>query len=300
MPNISTPLSKKLGLKYPIIAAPMFLISNKEMLLAAAEAGIMAAMPSLNRRTTEEFRQDLAWLRDRIGDKPFGINMTIGLTPPERLEADMKAIVEFEVPVLITSYGNPTEFVKVAHQNQTTVFHDVINLKHAKKAESAGVDGIIAVAAGAGGHAGRVSPFALYPWLKQNLSVPIIAAGCITTGEQMVASLALGAELCYMGTRFITSSECAAQDEYKQMIVDATPEDIVYTDKVSGIHANFLRDSIPDEHEASRGPDAAKRWKDIWSAGHGVGLIDEVQPIEQIVESIVREFHDTITARGWG
>jgi nitronate monooxygenase len=275
----------------------MFLISNKEMIVACAEAGILGCMPSLNARTPEKLRDDLAWIRART-DKPIGINLTIGLTPKERLEADYALCVEFKVPVLLTSYGNPTEYVKRAHEQGMTVFHDVIGLQHAKKAEAAGVDGIIAVAAGAGGHAGRISPFVLYPWLREQVKVPIIAAGCITTGRQVVSSLALGAELCYLGTRFIASAECGAADEYKQRVCAAGPEDIVYTDQVSGIHANFLADTVPAGFTPDRSPDGAKRWKDIWSAGHGVGLIREVKPISAIVEELAREAHDTFAAMG--
>ena len=292
----ATSLAARFGLRYPILVAPMFIISNKEMIVAAAEAGIMGSMPSLNQRTHEGFRNDLKWIRDHVGDKPFGINLTIGLTDPERLEQDISACLEFEVPLIITSYGDPTALVARAHEREMAVFHDVINLRHAKKAEAAGVDAIIGVSAGAGGHAGRISPFILYPYLRRHLSVPIIAAGGITTGEQVAASLTLGAELCYMGTRFIASTECGAPEGYKEMIVEAGPEDIEYTDAVSGIHANFLRQTIPEEHTASRGPDAAKKWRDIWSAGHGVGLIDEIAPIAQIVDQIAREYHDAIAA----
>lgn len=290
---LSTPLSRRLGLKYPIVAAPMFLISNKEMLLACAEAGILGSMPSLNARTPAALRADLEWVRART-ERPFAINMTIGLTDPERLAQDVALCEEFEVPVWITSYGNPSPLVKRAKAVGSTVFHDVINLKHAKKAESAGVDAIIGVAAGAGGHAGRITPFALYPYLRDNLSVPVIAAGAITTGRQILASFALGAELVYMGTRFITSTECGAQAAYKKMVVDAGPEEIVYTDKVSGVHANFLRSSLPTDWTPDRTPEGAKRWKDIWSAGHGVGEITEIQPIEAIVDELVREYHDAL------
>lgn len=293
--NLSTPLAKKLGLRHPIVAAPMFLISNREMIVACAEAGILGSMPSLNARTPQQFRDDLAWIRART-DRPFGINLTLGLTPPERLEADFAACVEFGVPVLMTSYGNPTEYVRRAHEHRMTVFHDVIGLNHAKKAEAAGVDGIIAVAAGAGGHAGRISPFVLVPWLKEAVKVPILAAGCISTGRQVVASLSLGAELCYVGTRFIASTECGAVDGYKQMVVDAGPEDVVYTDAVSGIHANFLKATVPENFSPDRSPEGAKRWKDIWSAGQGVGLIDGVKPIGAIVDDLVREAHDTFAA----
>lgn len=295
--RFETPLSKKLGLKYPLVSAPMFLISNKEMIVACAEAGILGCMPSLNARTPEQFAADLAWIRART-DRPFGINLTLGLTPPDRLEADMAACIEHRVPVLLTSYGNPTEFVRRAHEHGMHVFHDVIGLTHARKAKAAGVDALIAVAAGAGGHAGRVSPFVLVPWLKEELQVPIIAAGCISTGRQVVASLSLGAELCYIGTRFIASTECGAQDAYKQMVVDSGPEDVVYTDKVSGIHANFLKQTVPEDFSPDRSPDGAKRWKDIWSAGQGVGLIHEVKSIGAIVEDLMREAHDTLAAFG--
>jgi nitronate monooxygenase len=295
--GLSTPLSQKLGLRYPIVAAPMFILSNKEMLLACAEAGILGAMPSLNARTPEAMRADLEWVRAKT-DKPFAINMTIGLTDPDRLQIDVALCEEFEVPIWITSYGNPTEFVKRAKGIGSTVFHDVINLRHAYKAQSAGVDAIIGVAAGAGGHAGRISPYALFPYLREHLDVPIIAAGCISTGRQIVASLALGAELVYMGTRFIASTECGAVDAYKQAVIDCGPEDIVYTNEVSGVHGNFIAHTLPGQRPEGEDASDTKRWKDIWSAGQGVVDIKEVQPIEQIVESLVREYHDAVAALG--
>ncbi|MFO0547817.1 MAG: nitronate monooxygenase [Polyangiaceae bacterium] len=300
MARIRTPLSDKLGLRYPIVCAPMFIISNKEMIVAAAEAGILGTMPSLNLRTKESFREALSWIRART-DKPFGINLTIKLTEPERLLQDLEACLEFEVPVIITSYGNPTELARRAHERGATVFHDVIHLKHAQKAAASGADAIIGVAAGAGGHAGTTSPFVLYPHLRENLSIPIIAAGCIATGRQVAAALSLGAELVYMGTRFIASTECGAEDAYKQRVINGSPEDIVYTDAVSGVHANFLRDTLPgferqDKDTAQKEVQSggAKKWKDIWSAGQGVALAKEVKPIGQIVEDIVREYVDTV------
>jgi len=293
--KLETPLSKKLGLKYPFVSAPMFLISNKEMLLAAAEAGILGCMPSLNARTPEKFREDLAWVRART-DKPIGINLTIGLTPPERIDSDLTACLDLGVPVIITSYGNPSEVTKRAHEKGRLVFHDVISLHHGKKAVGAGVDAIIAVGAGAGGHAGRISPFVLVPWLKEELKVPIIAAGCISDGRQVVASLSLGAELCYLGTRFIASTECGAADAYKKMVVDSGPEDVVYTDAVSGVHANFLKATVPENFAADRSPEGAKRWKDIWSAGQGVAQIHDIKPMGAIIEDLAREAHDTLRA----
>lgn len=295
--KLDTALSKKLGLKYPFVSAPMFIISNKEMIVAAAEAGILGCMPSLNARTEAQLREDLTWIRQRT-DKAFGINITIGLTKPERVEEDMALCIEFEVPVLLTSYGNPTALVKRAHEHEQLVFHDVITLAHGKKAVAAGVDGIIAVSSGAGGHAGRISPYVLIPWLKEELKVPILAAGCISDGRQVVASLGLGAELCYIGTRFIASKECGAMDAYKDAVVAAGPEDIVYTDAVSGIHANFIKHTVPEGFTPDRTPDGAKRWKDIWSAGQGVGLIHAVKPMGEIVEDLAREAHDTLAQFG--
>jgi nitronate monooxygenase len=291
--KLATSLSKKLGLKYPFVAAPMFIISNKEMIVACAEAGILGCMPSLNARTAERLREDLSWIRART-DRAFGINITIGLTPPERVEADLALCLEFEVPVLLTSYGNPTSLAQRAHDRGRLVFHDVIGLAHGRKAVSAGVDGIIAVAAGAGGHAGRISPFVLIPWLKEALGVPILAAGCISDGRQVIACLSLGAELCYIGTRFIASTECGAADAYKEKVVAVGPEDIVYTDAVSGIHANFIKETVPANFTPDHTPDGAKRWKDIWSAGQGVGLIHAVKPIGEIVEDLAREAHDCL------
>lgn len=290
--SFGTPLSRRLGLTYPLVSAPMFLVSNRELIVACAEAGILGTMPTLNCRTIEALREDLTWIRART-DRAFGMNLTIGLTAPERREQDVEACVEFEVPVMITSYGDPSAIIRRVHEVGTTVFHDVINLKHARKAEAAGVDAIIGVAAGAGGHAGQISPYVLYPYLRRELSVPIIAAGCIHGGEQVAASLSLGAQLCYMGTRFIASEECAAQPRYKELLTQAVPEDIIYTDQISGTHANFLRQTVPvDAGGLATGE--LKRWKDVWSAGQGAALVQEVKPAGRIVEEIVREYHDTV------
>ena len=292
MSGFATPLSRRLGLTYPIVAAPMFLVSNRQMLLACANAGILGAMPSLNQRTSQAFGEDLRWLRERT-DKPFAINLTVGLTPPERLEQDVALCLEHGVQVLITSYGDPTAIVQRAHARGTTVMHDVENLRHAKKAQAAGVDAIIAVSQGAGGHAGTVNPYVLVPWLRRELDVPIVAAGCISGGAQVAAALSLGAELAYIGTRFIASEECGAAERYKEMVLASSHDDVVYTDAVSGVNASFLKATLPGHRPADEGTaGAAKRWKDIWSAGQGVTLVDEVLPIERIVDGIVKEFHD--------
>jgi nitronate monooxygenase len=293
MRPFSTPLSRRLGLTYPLVAAPMFIISNREMLVACAEAGILGAMPSLNARTIESFEEDLKWVRERT-DKPFAINVTIGLTDPERRDQDVEMCLKYEVPVMITSYGNPTDIVKRVHEEDVVVLHDVIGLRHAKKAAAAGVDAIIAVSQGAGGHAGRINPYVLIPHIKEATGKPVVAAGCIGGGAQVAAALSLGADLAYMGTRFIASTECGAQDAYKEMVTSSTHADIVYTDSVSGVHANFLKQTVPDATTPDMTPEAAKRWKDIWSAGQGVTLIDDVKPIGTIVEDVVREYHDAV------
>ena len=246
MTAFSTALSRRIGLTYPLVCAPMFLISNKEMLVACAEAGILGAMPSLNARTAEAFEEILVWVKART-ERPFAINITIALTDPERVDRDVALCLAYEVPVMITSYGNPTEIVARAHQHGTLVMHDVIGLKHAKKAAAAGVDAIIGVSQGAGGHAGRVNPYVLIPYLRRETGVPVVAAGCISGGAQVAAALSLGAELAYIGTRFIASAECGASDRYKQMVVSSTHRDVVYTDRISGVHANFLAQTIPDE-----------------------------------------------------
>lgn len=289
--KIETPLSKKLGLKYPMVIAPMFIINQKEMLVAAAEAGILGTMPSLNCRTPEAFRETLEWIRART-DRPFGINMTIKMNAPDRLEADLTLCEEYKVPIIITSYGDPTDIVKRMHAYGATVFHDVINLKHANKAVAAGIDGIIGVSAGAGGHAGLTSPFTLVPYLDENLPVPIISAGCISGGKQMAAALSLGAQLVYMGTRFIACDECEATDAYKQRVIDGHPEDIVYTDKVSGTNANFIRETVPGYAAESGGDitEGSKKWKEIWSAGQGIAVTHSIKPIADIVAEIVEEY----------
>ena len=291
--NIQTSLSKELGLKHAIVAAPMFIISNAEMILACAEAGILGTMPSLNCRTAEEFTATLEEI-GRKTDKPYGINIPLKLSSPERIEHDLEACFEHRVPVMITSLGSPKEVVQRAHPHGIKVFADIIGLKHAQAAAKAGVDAIIAVAAGAGGHGGTISPYALFPWIAEETQKPVIASGCISDGRHVAASLALGAELAYMGTRFIASHECAAPPEYKQAVIDASPEDIVYTAEVSGINGNYIKHTVPSFQEEKDWQPDAKKWKDIWGAGQGVGQVKHNKPIGEIVEDIVREYTDAV------
>lgn len=283
-----TAITRMLGIRYPIIAAPMFLISNEDMVVAVGEAGGLGAMPALNWRTTEAFREAVRAVKART-QAPFGVNLI--MLNNDRLQADLEVCLEERVPLIITSLGNPTELIKAAHARGLKVFCDVINLRHAQKAEAAGADAVIAVSAGAGGHAGAISPFVLVPYLKQQLSIPVIAAGGITTGAGVAAAMALGAGAAYLGTRFIASTESPAEEGFKAMILGAQPEDIVYTPEVTGHPANFLKSSLENfralkakaEHEA-------KRWRDCWSAGQGVGLIGEVKPCAEIVAELMAEY----------
>ncbi len=282
---LTTPLSERLGIELPILAAPMFLVSGVDLVVASCEAGILGTIPSLNFRTPEAFRAGLEAIRSRT-DRPFGVNVPLKLIDPARLEADLALCLEYEVPVIITSLGDPSAVVRAAHDRGLAVLHDATNLRHARKAEAAGVDAVIAVAAGAGGHAGRVSPFVLVPWLVEHLSCPVVAAGGVATGRQLAASLALGAQAVYVGTRFIAAEESAASPAYKAMCVRGDPDDVVYTDQVSGVHGNFLRRTIP-----AGGPvKDVKRWKDIWSAGQGIALADAVKPVAAIVADMVAEY----------
>jgi nitronate monooxygenase len=283
-----TDITRMLGMRYPIIAAPMFLISNEDMVVAVSEAGGLGTMPALNWRTTEAFREAVRNIKART-DKPFGVNLI--LLNNDRLQADLEVCLEERVPLIITSLGNPTELIKVAHARGLRVFCDVISLRHAQKAQAAGADAVIAVSAGAGGHAGTISPFVLVPYLRQALDIPVIAAGGISTGAGVAAALTLGAGAAYLGTRFIASTESPAEEGFKAMILQAQPEDIEYTPEVTGHPANFLRESLANFRDIkAKAESEAKRWRDCWSAGQGVALIDTVQPCADIVAQLMREY----------
>lgn len=291
MQAIDTDITRMFGMPLPIIGAPMFLVSREKLVSAVTNAGGLGTFPSLNYRTHEEFRAALAVVRASVGGKPFGVNLIARDTSPAtnlRLYQDIDAIIEAGAAMIITSLGNPAPIIEKVRPKGIRVFCDVINLKHALKVKAAGADGLIAVCAGAGGHAGAISPFVLVPYLKRETGMPVIAAGGIGTGEQMLASLALGAGAVYVGTRFIATPEAEAEDDYKKMIIDCTPDDIVYTNKVSGFNANFMAPSV----DAKYGKGSA--WKDIWSAGQGVALINEVEPVAEIVERMMREYGEAL------
>lgn len=284
-PRIATAFTEMFGVEYPIVCAPMFLVSYPDLVVAASEAGALAAFPAINFRTHEELVLALRDIKART-DRPFGVNITLKFN--DRLLADLELLLKEEVSLIITSLGDPTAIIQACKGTRTRVYSDVINQKHASKVCAAGVDGLVAVAYGAGGHAGQISPFVLGPWLKRKYRLPVLAAGGISDGRGLAAALALGMDAAYMGTRFIATRESPALEGYKQAIVESEPEDIEYTDRVSGIKGNYIRKTLPANlHDGQK---AEGRWKDIWSAGQGVGLIEDVPTCAELVQRFVREY----------
>ena len=290
-------------LRLPAIAAPMFLTSGPDLVVACCNAGICGTFPTLNQRTSEGFGDWLNEIEDRLSGNasPFGVNLIVHRSNP-RVEADLRHIVAHKVPLVITSLGAVREVVDAVHSYGGLVFHDVVNRRHAEKAAAAGVDGIIAVCAGAGGHAGTMSPFALIPEIRSFFDGTIALAGALSTGAHIASARALGADLAYIGTRFIATQESMVSEDYKQMIVSGRAADIVYTPAISGIPANFLRPSmlasgldpenLPPHDKKDLGSEA-KAWKTVWSAGQGVGSIADIPPAEELIARLGQEYHDT-------
>lgn len=292
--KIQTPVTKMLGIDLPIIAAPMFLVSYPKLVSAVSEAGGMGTFASMSYRTVEELRDALQEIRDTT-KKPIGVNIILYKEHNPNWSKQLELCLEYKVELLITSLGTPRTVVKEAKSVGSKVFCDVTTLRHAKLVAKAGADALIAVSQGAGGHAGTISPFSLIPYLKKEVGLPVLAAGSIGNGAQMAAAMSLGADAVYVGTRFIASEESMASQEYKQMVVDAKPEQIIYTDKISGLYANWLKPSLDklDNHGQPQEHDMAaeyKRWRDIWSAGHGVGQIHQVQNAATIMNEMVSEY----------
>lgn len=296
---MTIPASLQKGLKLPVIAAPMFLVSGPDLVVEACNAGVIGTFPSLNQRTTEGYREWLHDIKARL--KPdaaaFGVNHIVHPTNP-RLMADMMVSVEEQVPLIITSLGAVRDVVDAVHGYGGVVFHDIANVRHARKAAEAGVDGLILVANGAGGHAGVVNPFALIEEVRSFFDGTLILSGCLSTGRDIAATRMLGADFAYMGTRFISTTESMAQGAYKQMIVDAGASDITYTPAVSGIPANFLTPSLIEngidpkslpEHKLDMA-DEAKAWKTVWSAGQGSGGVHDVVPVADLVARMQQEY----------
>lgn len=303
---MSLPASLEQRLRLPLVAAPMFLISNPQLVLACCANGVVGSFPALNQRDSAGFK---AWLEEieaglatLESPAPYAVNLIVHPSNP-RLQADLALCVEHRVPIVITSLGAVKEVVDAVHSYGGLVFHDVTTRRHAEKAAAAGVDGLIAVAAGAGGHAGTWSPFALVAEIRQFFDKTLLLAGCINHGHELLAAQLLGADLGYMGTRFIATQESQAQQPYKQMILNAAAADIVHTPAVSGIPASFLRQSLEQAgydlkqlnsgHEAGKLKpldEEAKAWKTVWSAGQGVGGIRDLPGVGALIQRLGSEY----------
>jgi nitronate monooxygenase len=291
-------------LKLPAIVAPMFLTSGPDLVVEVCRSGLAGSFPALNQRTTEGFVEWLNEIEERLATHPdaapYGVNLIVHRSNP-RLNADLEMVVKHKVPFVITSLGAVSDVVDAVHSYGGLVFHDVINRRHAEKAAQAGVDGIIAVCAGAGGHAGTINPFALVDEIRSVFDGTVILSGAISHGKHVAAAQMMGADLAYIGTRFIATREATVSDAYKTMLVEAGASDIIYTPAISGIHANFLRPSIiaagldPDNlpsHGELDMNNEAKAWKNIWSAGQGVGAIRDVLPAAALCDQLIREYHE--------
>ena len=303
---MAIPASLARNLKLPVICAPMFIISNPDLVIAQCRSGVIGAFPALNARPKEMLDDWLTRIKAELAADPqaaaFAVNQIVHPSN-ERLGHDMDLCVKHEVPLIITSLSAPTAIVPQVHAYGGQVFHDVISVRHAEKALEAGVDGLILVCAGAGGHAGTLSPFALVGEIRKFYDGPIALSGAITNGRAILAAQAMGADFAYIGTRFIASKEANAVDTYKQAIVDAAAVDVVYTPYFTGVHGNYLKQSIvaagldpanlpvKDKSAMSFGSARdAKAWKDIWGAGQGVGTIDAVLPAAEIVCGLQAEY----------
>ena len=302
-------------LTLPVVAAPMFLISGPQLVIECCKNGIVGTFPALNQRSTEgfedwlvEIKTELKKYEEETGKKaaPYGVNLIVHPTNP-RLEADLKVCIKHKVPLIITSLGAVAQVVHAIHSYGGLVFHDIIKKRHAEKAAEAGVDGLILVSAGAGGHAGTINPMSLVAEIKKFYDKTILLSGCISTGRDIASALQMGADLAYMGTRFINTKESKASEEYRQMIIKAGASDVVYTAAISGVHANFLgaslkaagitEEDLKKDRKIDFGKELnteAKAWKTIWSAGQGVTTIDNVESVSELVANLKSEFKSAI------
>ena len=309
------------SLSLPVIAAPMFLISGPKLVTECCKNGIVGTFPALNQRTTEGFEQWVVEIKTALkefesetGKKaaPFGVNLIVHQTNP-RVQADLAICIKHQVPLIITSLGAVPQLVGAVHSYGGMVFHDVIKKRHAEKAAEAGVDGLILVCAGAGGHAGTLNPMPFVAEIKKFFKKTILLSGCISNGRDVASALQMGADLAYMGTRFINTKESKAPEDYRNMIIDSGANDIVYTAAISGVSANFLRPSleamgITEEmlsrpkkidfgNELSAMEKEAKAWSTIWSAGQGVTNISDNPSVEDLIFSMKKEFKTAIEAQ---
>jgi nitronate monooxygenase len=295
-------------LKLPVIAAPMFIAGNPRLVIEQCKAGIVGSFPALNARPKEALDGWLTEIETALAGQadaaPYAVNQIVHRSN-DRLAHDVEVCIRHKVPITITSLRAPTEVVAGVHSYGGIVLHDVINVRHAEKALEAGVDGLILVCAGAGGHAGTLSPFALIGEVRRFFDGPIVLSGAIASGYSILAALAAGADLAYIGTRFLATPEASVPDRYKEEILKAAASDIVYTDLFSGVHGNYLKHSVvnagfdplnlpksdPNKMNfGSAGGAEKKVWRDIWSAGQGVGQIDKVMPVREVVRQLADEY----------
>jgi len=286
-------------LAIPAIVAPMFLISGPDLVVECCKAGLLGTFPALNQRTTDGFVEWLDEIEGRLDRNaaPYGVNLIVHRTN-SRLKADLDIIVKRKVPLVITSLGTVREVIDAVHSYGGLVFHDVISTRHAEKATKAGADGLIAVSAGAGGHAGTISPFALIDEIRGIFDGALVLAGALSRGRHIAAAELMGADYGYFGSHFIPAAESLASPEQKRMMIEARAADIVHTDKVTGIHANFMKASLaangfldtPGHVGALDLEGEARAWKTIWSAGHGVGAIKAIRPARAICEDLIADY----------
>ena len=316
------PDSIKAHLRLPVLAAPMFVVSGPELVIEQCKAGVIGSFPALNARPAEELDKWLTRIETELalyqqqnpGKKvsPFAVNLIVNKANT-RLEQDTEVVLAHKVPIVITSLSAPTAIVPRVHAYGGMVFHDVIKVRHAEKALEAGVDGLIAVCSGAGGHAGTLNPFALVNELRRIHDGPLVLSGAITNGSAILAAEAMGCDLAYLGTRFIATQESLAVEGYKKMIVDSNSGDVVYTPLCSGVHGSYLAGSIsnagldPNNLPAIEAPglyrnreDRPKTWKEIWGAGQGVGNIDDVPSVAVLVDRLEREYLEARRLLGCG
>lgn len=295
--KLKTVITEMLNIELPIVGAPMFLVSYPELVSAVSEAGGIGTFPTLNYRSIEELRDALHEIREKT-NKPIGANIILYKEHNPNWSKQLETCLDFKVELIITSMGTPRSVVNEAKSTGTKIFCGVTNLRQGRILAKGGAHALIAVSQGAGGHAGSVSPYALIPQLKEETNLPILASGAISGGRQMAASFALGADGVYVGTRFIASDEARADDKYKQMLIESDPTDILYTDEVTGVSANWLKASLEkiEGEKMSNQDQGFKRWKDIWSAGHGVARIKDIAPIRELINRMLQEYKESLTS----
>jgi nitronate monooxygenase len=306
------------NLTLPLIAAPMFLVSGPELVIECCKNGIIGTFPALNQRTTEGFQEWVIEIKNELNEfehktgkkaAPFGVNLIVHQTNP-RIMADLEVVIKHQIPLVITSLGAVSDLVNAVHSYGGLVFHDVIKKRHAEKAAEAGVDGLILVCTGAGGHGGTLNPIPFVQEIRSFFDKSIILSGALSNGRDIASALQMGADLAYMGTRFINTTEARATAEYQQMILDSSSSDVAYTAAVSGVNANFMISSLEkngitqEQWEQKKKIDVAtdldpakaeaKAWKTIWSAGQGVATIHDVLSVKELIARMKSEFIEAL------